>query len=70
MPPKPSMSEDQNTQLFSAALQKIELEKQLAQNQAKAKMDSDWLLAEEEAKLKRELMREESQARIKALSTI
>lgn len=64
------MSEDQNTQLFSAALQKIELEKQLAQNQAKAKMDSDWLLAEEEAKLKRELMREESQARIKALSTI
>lgn len=63
------MSEDQNTQLFSAALQKIELEKQLAQDQAKAKMDSDWLLAEEEAKLKRELMREESQARIKALST-
>ena len=33
-------------------------------------MDSNRLLAEEEAKLKRELMREESQARIKALSTI
>lgn len=49
---------------------KVELEKQLIQDQANAvaaKMESDRLLAEEEAKVKRGLLREEFQARLKAM---
>lgn len=81
MPPKSSflslgsglpVTDEQNAQLFNAALQKIELEKTLIQHQPSvftSKMENGRLLAEEEAKLKRGLLREDSQARIKEMGT-
>lgn len=68
----PRVTDEQNAQLFNASLQTVELGNQSIQDQANAftaKMESDRLLAEEEAKLKRDLLREESQARLKAMDT-
>lgn len=60
-PGSSSNTEEQNTRIFNANLEKIELEKQLIQDQIN--------VAASEAKLRSDLLREESQARINAMGT-